>query len=601
MTTAVVRDGRAAAAAARPLDDVQTVSAWLAALEDALARADRAALAGLFAEESHWRDLFILTWTITPRNGQDAVVDSLLAAAKRAKPRNFRLAEGRTPPRRVSRTGEPVIEAIYAFETDIAHGVGVLRMRLADPGKAWVFSTTLKELKSAPWPVGENRPKGYHDRIFGGPTKAERRAVEISYAGREPAVLVVGGGHNGITTATRLRMLGVDALVVDQLPRIGDVWRNRYGSLALHNEIALNHLPYMPYPENWPTYLTKDMLGDWLEAYARVMDVNVWSGTKFLGAKWDAQSQAWVAQVRRDDGSQRALRPRHIVMANGGVVGQPHYPDFPGLQDFKGELIHSHDYTTGAPWRGKRVLVLGVGNTAHDVAQDLHGHGATVSMIQRGSITVFSVKAASLNHALYYKEGLSIDDCDLIATCPTFPIALRGYQMNVQKMLEIDRELHEGLRARGFKLDIGEDGGGHQMKVRRQHGGYYLNVGCSDLIVSGELGLVQTDDADRFLADGLRMKDGRLIPADLVVMATGYEPPSRELARLFGQQVADRVGTLWGIDNEDRELSNMYKPTAQPGLWFLAGGFAQGRVWTHYIALQIKAREAGLVTDPRQD
>src|SRR3974390_1492992 len=139
-----------------------------------------------------------------------------------------------------------------------------------------------------------------------------------------------------------------------------------------------------------------------------------------------------------------------------------------------------------------------------------------------------------------------------------------------------------------MKMDIGEDGAGHQMKVRRQHGGYYLNVGCSDLIIKGEIGLLQTDDIDRFVSDGVRMRDGRITKADLVVTATGYEPPNKELARLLGQDVADRVGKGWGLDSKDHELNNMYKPTAQKGLWFLAGGFAQARVWTHYVALQIK-------------
>ena len=580
------------------ITDAERVSNWLAAFEQALNRSDRAALEKLFVEDSHWRDLFIFTWTITPSNGRNEVVARLLESQPKVKARGFRIAEGRTPPRRVTRAGEKVIEAIYQFETNIARGFGILRLRVDDPDRLWMLSTSLHELKGHEWPVGERRPKGYHDRIFGGPTKAERRARELAFDDREPAVLVVGAGHNGMSTAARLRLLGVDALVVDRLPRVGDVWRNRYSSLALHNEIGLNHLPYMPFPSTWPTYLTKDMLGDWLEAYAKAMDVNVWTGTEFLEGRWDNETETWSARVRRADGTERTLRPRHIVFANGGIVGQPRYPDFPGLKDFKGEIMHSHSYVSGAAWRGKKVLVIGVGNTAHDIAQDLHGHGAHVTMVQRSSITVFSVKAASLNHALYYKEGLPLDDCDLIATSPTFPVALRGYQLNVRKMLEIDKELHEGLRARGFKMDIGEDGGGHQMKIRQQHGGYYLNVGCCELIINGEIGLLQTEDCQKFVGDGLLMNDGTLEKADLVITATGYEPPNEELARLLGEDVATKVGKIWGLDAKDRELNNMYKPTPQKGLWFLAGGFAQARVWTHFIALQIKAREAGLVSDP---
>ena len=589
---------KSGAARSQPLTEAQLVSGWLARFEAALAAQDRAALENLFIEDCHWRDLFVFTWTITPRNGRNAVVPALLEALVPARPRNFRIAADRTPPRRVTRAGEQVVEGIVEFETDHLRGAGILRLPVAEPSRAWMVSTALHEIKGAEWPVGANRPTGQNDRLFGGDTKALRHLRQLEYADREPAVLVVGGGHNGISTAAQLRMLGVDALVVERLPKVGDVWRNRYASLALHNKIHLNHLPFMKYPETWPLFLTKDDLGDWIEAYAKAMDVNVWTETEFLGARWNPEAQEWAARVRRPDGTERVLRPRHVVFANGGIVGQPHVPQFAGLDDFAGKVIHSHNYTSGEAWRGKKVLIIGVGNTAHDIAQDLHGYGADVKMIQRGSITVFSVEAVTLNHALYYDGATSLEDCDLIATSPCYPVALRGYQLNVQKMLEIDKDLLAGLRARGMKLDIGEDGGGHQMKIRKQHGGYYLNVGCSDLIIDGEVGLLQTDDIDRFVAGGLRMKDGTVHEADLVITATGYEPPAKEVARLLGEEIPEKIGPIWGLDERDRELRNMYKPTAQQGLWFTGGGFAQGRVWTRFIALQIKAREAGLVSDP---
>ena len=164
-------------------------------------------------------------------------------------------------------------------------------------------------------------------------------------------------------------------------------------------------------------------------------------------------------------------------------------------------------------------------------------------------------------------------------------------------MLEIDKDLLDGLRARGFKLDIGPEGGGHQMQMRKKHGGYYLNVGCSDLIISGEIGLLRTDDIDRFV-DDRRPDEGRPVgEADLVVAATGYKSPNKELARLLGEEIAEKIGNDLGARYKDYELNNMYKPTPQKGLWFIGGGFAQGRIWSHYIALQIKAREAGLVPD----
>src|SRR6202012_5058781 len=102
-----------------------------------------------------------------------------------------------------------------------------------------------------------------------------------AYVDRDPAVLVVGAGQAGLSIAARLGQLQVDTLIVDRERRIGDNWRNRYHALVLHNQVHVNHLPYMPFPPNWPTYIPKDKLANWFETYAESMGLNVWSGPHF--------------------------------------------------------------------------------------------------------------------------------------------------------------------------------------------------------------------------------------------------------------------------------------------------------------------------------
>ncbi|MFJ1260492.1 NAD(P)-binding domain-containing protein [Cupriavidus sp. CuC1] len=575
--------------------DAEYVAQWLDEFETALHAGDRVALASLFADDCHWRDLLAFTWNITPHAGKAAIVNRLIEVQAGIQAQHFGLAKGRTAPRRVKRIGIEVIEAIFEFETKEGRGHGVVRLLAAQPDKAWVIMTSLEELKGHEEPIHERRPGGSaYSRNFGGENWADRRAREQAFADREPAVLIVGAGQAGLSVAARLRLLGVDALVVDKLPRVGDVWRERYHSLALHNQLALNHLAYMSFPPNWPKYLPKDMLGNWLETYAGAMECNVWSGTTFLDGTYDESGGHWLARVRRADGSERVLRPRHLVFANG-IVGAPKPAKAPGLEDFKGEVVHTHGYRDGSAWRGKNALVLGAGTSGHDIAQDLQANGANVKLIQRGSITVVSVKAASINHSLYYDEGLPLGDCDLIAASGTYPLLVRGYQMAVKRMLEIDKDLIAGLDAKGMKLDMGEDGTGHQMKLRRRFGGYYLNCGCSDLIISGEVGLLQYEDIERFVADGALMKDGRVEKADLLITATGYQNQQEVVREILGDEIADKVGQIWGLD-DDGELANMFKPTPQKGLWFMGGGFAHARIYSHYVALQIKAREVGLIS-----
>jgi cation diffusion facilitator CzcD-associated flavoprotein CzcO len=131
------------------------------------------------------------------------------------------------------------------------------------------------------------------------------------------------------------------------------------------------------------------------------------------------------------------------------------------------------------------------------------------------------------------------------------------------------------------------------LKFRTRGGGYYFNVGASELIADGRIRLIQASDIDRFVADGVMLKDGSALQADLVVLATGYKGIDHMVGALFGADVAERVGRVWGFDDHTQELRNMWSRTGQPGLWFTGGAFSQCRIYSRYIALQIDAIEAG--------
>jgi hypothetical protein len=173
-------------------------------------------------------------------------------------------------------------------------------------------------------------------------------------------------------------------------------------------------------------------------------------------------------------------------------------------------------------------------------------------------------------------------------------LARRHHVMLTEQSRKLDGELLEGLERVGFKLDFGEGGTGWQFKYLTRGGGYYFNVGCSDLVASGAIKLKQFSDIGSFVADGARLKSGETVPADLIVLATGYRPQEELVRNLFGDAIADRVGPIWGFGDE-QELRNMYARTGQPGLYFIAGSLAQCRINSKYLALQIKAIEEGLL------
>jgi hypothetical protein len=574
------------------------VDHWLEQFEKALAGRDDVLLKTLFHPNSHWRDVLALTWQIRTINGRDAILRELEAHIGRAHPSDFRTDPQRTAPRHVIRAGTKAIEAIFRFETAEGRCSGVLRLipdaNDGDTLKAWTLLTALDEINGFEEQVGRLRPKGEsYSRDFRGPNWLDLRKSAAEYVERDPDVLVVGGGQAGLSIAARLRQLQIDTLIVDRERRIGDNWRNRYHALTLHNQVQVNHLPYMPFPPSWPTYIPKDKLAGWFEAYVEGMELNYWTATEFEGGAYNEREERWSVVLRRADGAKREMRPRHVVMATG-VSGIPNLPDIPTLRNFGGKILHSSQYDDGEAWKGKNVLVIGTGNSGHDIAQDLHSSGAKVTLVQRNSTLIVNIEpSAQLPYALY-DEGPPLEDCDLITTSIPLPLARKSHILLTERAKNLDRELLDGLERVGFKLDFGEDGTGWQFKYLTRGGGYYFNVGCSDLIVEGEIGLVQFSDIAAFVAEGARMHTGDTLAADLIVLATGYKGQDYLVRKLFGDNVAARVGPIWGFGDQ-QELRNMFTRTAQPGLWFIAGSLAQCRIYSKYLALQIKACEVGLL------
>jgi cation diffusion facilitator CzcD-associated flavoprotein CzcO len=239
--------------------------------------------------------------------------------------------------------------------------------------------------------------------------------------------------------------------------------------------------------------------------------------------------------------------------------------------------------------------VVGSGSSAHDVAQDLHLRGAAVTMLQRSSTCVVSVEpGAARAYAIYGEHGRPIEDCDLINNAFPLPLLAELHKDMTRRIAELDAGLLQGLRDAGFALDFGEDGSGFLMKYHRTGGGYYINVGASDLIVSGDVGVKHGAEVERGHGRTVRVTDGTDADYDLIVVATGYQNMQESVRALFGDGAADRVGPIWGFD-EEGEVRAMWKRTGQPGLWIAGGSLQQCRPYSKYLALQIKGRQAGLV------
>ena len=572
-------------------------SDWLEAFAAAADKRDAARAAGLFADEGSWRDILSLTWHLHTFVGRTQIRLAFEDTLETMEPSQFVLSESPAP-RWVQRAGVNAIEAFFDFTTRVGRGKGVLRISPDARGQfvATTVMTSLDELAGFEETSGVRRPHGKeYSRNFGGDNWLDQRIASAKYEDRDPAVLVVGGGQAGLAVAARLKQLGVDTLIVDKMERIGDNWRKRYHSLTLHNQVWINHLPYLPFPDTWPIYIPKDKLANWFEFYADSMELNFWTGTELLGAEYDAQARRWNARVRRDQFGERVLHPRHLVIATG-ISGIPNIPRIPGMETFEGEVLHTAHYSAGPQYKDRNVVVFGTGNSGHDVAQDLHSYGAHVTMVQRSSTTVVAVEPTAQKVYSLYTEPLPTDDLDQIFLSMTHSEVVQTYKTLTKEMAADDQELTDSLNAIGFRTDNGADGTGFQMKYMRRGGGYYINVGCSELLINGSIKLLQYDDIDTVDRAGLQLKDGTHVPVDLMVLATGYKNQQELVRRRLGEDVADAIGPIWGYD-ERGEIRNVWKRTAQEGLWFHTGSLVQNRIFSKFLALQIKACEVGLL-DP---
>ena len=574
---------------------VSGVGQWLAAFESALKRDDLAAAVDLFVEDAFWRDIVAFTWDIRTLEGRPAIQELLEAASELARSASWSTT-----------SVDNDQEGVLSFETALGRGHGYLRLR---GGRCSTLLTCLEELKGHEETRGPRRPRGASvgpadpDENWKNRLEAESRAM-----GREtqPFVLIVGGGQGGLALGARLRQLQVPTLIVDQHPRVGDQWRSRYASLCLHDPVWYDHLPYLPFPDTWPVYTPKDKIGDWLEAYAQAMELLVWCSTRCVSAAYDAEAGRWTVTLRRGEETS-VIRPAHLVLATGNA-GKPRVPRFKGQAQFEGPILHSSAYRSGADFKGRRVAVIGSNNSAHDICADLVAHGVDVTMIQRSSThvvrseTVMRTMLAPLYSEEALAAGIGTELADLLVASMPLRLQAEGYRALHVAIAEQDAAFYAALEAVGFMHDFGEDGTGMPLKYLRRASGYYIDVGASELLASGAIKLRSRVEIDHFDTDGLVLSDGSKVDADAVVCATGFGSMDEWAAELISPEVAAKVGKVWGYGSDTRgdpgpwegELRNMWKPTRQQGLWFQGGNLAQTRFYSRALALQLKARHAGL-------
>jgi hypothetical protein len=451
--------------------------AWIGAFDAALAGGLEIALSELFVADSHWRNLLGIAWGFATFSGNRLIGREMLQRAADTRATGFRIDMAAFAPRHAIVAGREIIEAVISFDTADGPGIGALRLLPAPSGRpaAWTISTMLDFDKICA-ARSNHASKQSHRRDFAGPDWSEQRQALSEYRDRDPDVLIVGGGHAGISAAVELNRIGLDALIVDRQQRVGDNWRRRYRGLKLHNKTPVNHLRYLPFPLTFPDYIPKDQIANWLESYVDIMEVDFWTRTSFEGASYDEASQRWTASLSRA-GEERILRPKHIVLATS-VSGTPNIPKIDQLENFAGKVLHSSGFAAGKEWAGRSVVVFGTGTSAHDICQELQSAGAEVTMVQRSPTMIVNVEPAQLYDRTYLADGPPIEIRDVLNSGVPLAVMKVAHKLITDEVKKLDAPLLTRLERAGFRLEFGEDGTGWPLKFRSRGGGYYFNVGC---------------------------------------------------------------------------------------------------------------------------
>jgi len=574
---------------------IQTSQEWLNKFEKLIYEKDIEKILDLFSDTSTWRDLISFTWNIITFESKSDIKLMLNSVLFEINPENFQIIDMKTKLKSD--------EAWFSFDTKYAKCKGHIRLK---DGKAITFLSVIDELKGYEEKKGYNRELGTEFGAF----KYRKNWLEKKLSdiddlneNKNPYCLIVGGGQAGLALAARLKQLDVPTIVIDKNKTPGDTWRNRYHSLCLHDPVWYDHMPYMQFPDHWPIFSPKDKIGDWLEMYAKIMEINYWGLSECINASFDELNDEWTVVVDKN-GEEVEIKTKHLVFATG-MSGMPNIPSIKNSNQYKGDYVHSSNFISGSGYKDKNCVVVGSNNSAHDIAAELWEQGAmNVTMIQRSSTTVArSSTLLDLQTRGNFSEqavqsGITVDIADLIVASNPYKTVYKDGQKSVQLLKNIDKEFYQKLSDSGFLFDFGEDESGLSVKYLRRGSGYYIDVGGSELIINGEIKLESPAEIKLFKEKSIILDNGKEIDCDLIVFATGYGSMNQWAAKLISQEVADKVGKCWGLGSGTRkdpgpwegELRNMWKPTNQNSLWFHGGNLAQARHYSKYLSLQIKAR-----------
>ncbi|KAJ7069046.1 hypothetical protein B0H15DRAFT_871291 [Mycena belliarum] len=550
------------------------------AVLDLFSNPSNAAVSSLFHADAFWRDHVALSWSLRTFHPASVISETVVPLILRAAIASSSL----------------VLQEAQVVAFELPNGVSVVRapfeFRTASPGarctaafklvrmktggiKVFTVTTAIQELDAVPW---------------GTVPSADPVDVPSPTIPKSLDVLVVGGGHGGLSISAYLKALRINFAMVEKQPAIGDSWANRYESTTLHTTRIFSGLPFVPFPSDYPQYVPARLIAAYYARYVEELRLPAYPARECISATWDEAAARWTVTLDGVHGTE-VLTARQIIFAVGTGGRVPTTPNFPGKDSFLGESLHSSAYTNAGKWAGKRVAIVGAATTACDIAQDCVRDGAAALLVQRGPTRVYPSAHIGALQAAFWNADLPVEAGDVMAT--EDPIALQAVlsTLVLRRLRDAhDPEYYEGLRRAGFLVNV--DGPVHQSLYCDSP--HYPDIGAGAAIARGEIKVKSGSEIVSVTPTGLAFSDGTTVDADVIVYATGFLKDSRaSIAPIVGAAQAAELEPVWGLDAEG-EVRGCWRPSGHDHLWFHCGELQTMRYYGKFLALQVAAELANV-------
>ena len=305
--------------------------------------------------------------------------------------------------------------------------------------------------------------------------------------------IIIGASAAGLACAAHLKKRGLDFILLEKSDRVAQSWRNHYDRLHLHTHKGASNLPFLKFPKNTPKYPSKQQVIDYLENYAKNMAINPRFNCEVT--KVQVEKGTWITKTQ----SGEKYESQNVIFCTG-YANTPRSLVKPGLDSFPGKVIHSSEYKNGSEFNGKKVLVIGFGNSACEIAIDLHEHGAETFMSVRSPVNIIP------------KEILGI---------PVLTIGI--FQSNFPPRIsdKLNKPLLKFLIGDFTKYGLRKLPYGPREQIVNHHQIPLLDLGTLDLIKKGFIKI--HDDIKNIKGNNVQFQDGFASEFDTIVYGTGYQ------------------------------------------------------------------------------